>query len=117
MRKIRLNEISQLFKSEGLFGFFDVEGAITAKLYAYVDLLFYTKKWDITGDITLFEFDFTHELTPQINSENDDGNVVANVGSNASSRVADHNDLGINAEPQNLWTEVIATLQEVMFRH
>lgn len=95
--KIRLNEISQLFKSEGLFGFFDVEGAITAKLYAYVDLLFYTKKWDITGDITLFEFDFTHELTPQINSENDDGNVVANVGSNASSRVADHNDLGINA--------------------
>ncbi|OWV05596.1 calcium-binding protein, partial [Fibrobacter sp. UWH1] len=85
--KIRLNEISELFKSEGLFGFFDVNGAITAKLYAYVDLLFYTKKWNITDDITLFEFEFKHKTAPVMISKSGD-DVVANIGSNASSRVS-----------------------------
>ena len=89
--KIRLNEITELFKSEGLFGFFDVNGAITAKLYAYVDLLFYTKKWNITDDITLFEFEFKHKTAPIMISKSGD-DVVANIGSNASSRVAT-NDL------------------------
>lgn len=88
--KIRLNEISELFKSEGLFGFFDVNGAITAKLYAYVDLLFYTKKWNITDDITLFEFEFKHKTTPVMISKSGD-DVVANIGSNASSRISTNN--------------------------
>ena len=85
--KSRLNEITELFKSEGLFGFFDVNGAITAKLYAYVDLLFYTKKWNITDDITLFEFEFKHKTAPVMISKSGD-DVVANIGSNASSRVS-----------------------------
>lgn len=99
--KIRLNEITQLFKSEGLFGFFDVDGAITAKLYAYVDLLFYTKKWNITGDITLFEFELSHKTTPVMNTENADGNLVANVGDNASSRVADDGSKGLEMNNPN----------------
>ena len=89
--KIRLNEISQLFKEEGLFGFFDVNGAITAKLYAYVDLLFYTKEWNITGDKTLFKFDYEHTVKPVLISQSGD-DVVANVGSNSSSRVATDKD-------------------------
>ena len=86
--KVRLNEITRLFSEEGLFGIFDVEGKITAKLYAYVDLLFYTKEWNITGDKTLFEFEFSHSAKPVMISSSGDGDVVANVGSNSSSRVA-----------------------------
>ncbi|WP_139261206.1 calcium-binding protein [Fibrobacter sp. UWOV1] len=89
--KLRLNEIERVFKEEGLFGMFDVNGAITAKLYAYLDLLFYTKKWNITDDITLFEFNYEHHLSPVMISKSGD-DVVANIGSNASSRVAT-NDL------------------------
>ncbi|SHK38531.1 Ca2+-binding protein, RTX toxin-related [Fibrobacter intestinalis] len=85
--KLRLNEIERVFKEEGLFGMFDVNGAITAKLYAYVDLLFYTKKWNITDDITLFEFEFKHKTAPVMISKSGD-DVVANIGSNASSRVS-----------------------------
>ena len=86
--KIRLNEITRLFDEEGLFGMFDVNGKITAKLYAYVDLLFYTKEWNITGDKTLFKFEHTHTAKPVMNTAQN-GNVVANVGENASSRVSD----------------------------
>ena len=89
--KLRLNEIERVFKEEGLFGMFDVNGAITAKLYAYLDLLFYTKKWNITDDITLFEFNYEHTVKPVMISKSGD-DVVANIGSNASSRVAT-NDL------------------------
>lgn len=89
--KLRLNEIERVFKEEGLFGMFDVNGAITAKLYAYLDLLFYTKKWNITDDITLFEFNYEHHLSPVMISKSGD-DVVANIGSNASSRIST-NDL------------------------
>ena len=85
--KVRLNEIERIFKEEGLFGMFDVEGKITAKLYAYLDLLFYTKKWNITDDITLFEFNYEHTVTPIMISKSGD-DVVANIGSNSSSRMS-----------------------------
>ncbi|MCQ2102269.1 MAG: hypothetical protein MJY98_03480, partial [Fibrobacter sp.] len=88
--KLRLNEIERVFKEEGLFGMFDVNGAITAKLYAYLDLLFYTKKWNITDDITLFEFNYEHTVKPVMISKSGD-DVVANIGSNASSRVSTDN--------------------------
>ena len=85
--KVRLNEIERIFKEEGLFGMFDVEGKITAKLYAYLDLLFYTKKWNITDDITLFEFNYEHTVKPIMISKSGD-DVVANIGSNSSSRMS-----------------------------
>ena len=86
--KVRLGEMGQIIKNDGLFGMFDVNGAITAKLYAYVDLLFYTKKWNITGDKTLFSFNYEHSTSPVLASENDDGSVVANAGQNAGERIS-----------------------------
>jgi len=84
--KVRLNEIAETVKYDGPFGLFDINGSITAKLYAYVDLLFYTKKWNITGDITLFDFNFEHKRKPvMLSSEN--GDVVANVGDNSDNRI------------------------------
>ena len=85
--KVRLGEMGQIIKKDGLFGMFDVNGAITAKLYAYVDLLFYTKKWNITGDKTLFSFNFEHSTAPVLASEKD-GDVIANAGQNASERIS-----------------------------
>lgn len=85
--KIRLNEITQVVVQDGLFGLFDVNGKITANLYAYVDLLFYTKKWNITGDITLFSFEYEHKAEPIMASQSGD-DVVAHVGENSSSRIA-----------------------------
>ncbi|MBR6125510.1 calcium-binding protein, partial [Candidatus Saccharibacteria bacterium] len=85
--KIRLGEMTQMFKEDGLFGFFDVSGKITAKLYAYVDLLFYTKEWNITGDKTLFEFKNERKSYPVMISKSGD-DVVANIGTNAANRIS-----------------------------
>ena len=90
--KVRLSEMGQIIKEDGLFGLFDVNGKITAKLYAYVDLLFYTKKWNITGDITLFKFDYKHSTVPVMASRTEKGDVVAHVGPNAGDRIST-NDL------------------------
>ncbi|MCQ2104647.1 MAG: hypothetical protein MJZ26_02540 [Fibrobacter sp.] len=90
--KIRLGEMTEMFKEDGLFGFFDVNGAITAKLYAYVDLLFYTKEWNITGDKTLFEFKNERKDKPVMISKSG-SDVVANIGSNAANRISTN---GIN---------------------
>lgn len=85
--KLRLSEMKTLLSEEGLFGMFDVEGEITAKLYAYLDLYLYRDEWNITDDITLFEFKYTHTVQPVMISKSGD-DVVANIGSNASSRVS-----------------------------
>ena len=85
--KLRLSEMKTLLNEEGLFGMFDVEGEITAKLYAYLDLYLYRDEWNITDDITLFEFKYTHTVQPVMISKSGD-DVVANIGSNASSRVS-----------------------------
>lgn len=90
--KVRLSEMAQIIKEDGLFGLFDVNGKITAKLYAYVDLFFYTKKWNITGDITLFKFDYTHSAIPVMASRNDNGDVVGNVGPSAGDRISTDKD-------------------------
>ena len=90
--KVRLSEMKQIISEDGLFGMFDVNGAITAKLYAYVDLFLYTKKWNITGDITLFKFDYTHSTTPVMASGNDNGDVVGHVGPSAGDRISTNND-------------------------
>ncbi len=86
--KVRLSEMGQIIKEDGLFGLFDVNGKITAKLYAYVDLLFYTKKWNITKEITLFEFDYKHSAIPVMASSNENGDVVGHVGPNAGDRIS-----------------------------
>ena len=91
--KVRLNEIAETVKYDGVFGLFDVNGKITAGLHAYVDLMFYTKKWNITGDITLFDFDFTHERKPVLASDSN-GDVVGNVGDRADDRIIDDEDIG-----------------------
>ena len=90
--KVRLSEMKQIISEDGLFGMFDVNGAITAKLYAYVDLFFYTKKWNITGDITLFKFDYTHSTNPVMASKNDNGDVVGHVGPSAGDRISTNDD-------------------------
>ena len=90
--KVRLSEMKQIIGELGLFGIFDVNGKITAKLYAYVDLWLYTKKWNITGDITLFSFDYEHKLAPVMASKDENGNIVAHIGPNAGDRVSTDND-------------------------
>ncbi len=95
--KVRLSEMTQIIKRDGLFGMFDVNGKITAKLYAYVKLLFYKKKWNITGDITLFEFSYEHKTAPVMASKNDNGDVVGHVGPNAGDRIStDKNNPSLN---------------------
>ncbi|WP_290734503.1 MULTISPECIES: LEPR-XLL domain-containing protein [unclassified Fibrobacter] len=90
--KVRLSEMKQIIGELGLFGIFDVNGAITAKLYAYVDLWLTTKKWNITGDITLFSFNYEHKLAPVMASKDENGNIVAHIGPNAGDRVSTDND-------------------------
>ena len=90
--KVRLSEMNQIIGELGLFGIFDVNGAITAKLYAYVDLWLTTKKWNITGDITLFSFNYEHKLAPVMASKDDKGNIVAHIGPNAGDRVSTDKD-------------------------
>ncbi|WP_143151965.1 calcium-binding protein [Fibrobacter sp. UWR3] len=85
--KIRLNEMSQIVKADGLQGLFEISGKITAKLYAYVDLWLTKKKWNITGDITLFSFELTRNTSPILVSKNENGDVIAHVGDNSSSRL------------------------------
>ncbi|WP_146196361.1 MULTISPECIES: calcium-binding protein [unclassified Fibrobacter] len=90
--KVRLSEMNQIIGELGLFGIFDVNGAITAKLYAYVDLWLTTKKWNITGDITLFSFNYEHKLAPVMASKDENGNIVAHIGPNAGDRVSTDKD-------------------------
>ena len=85
--KIRLNEMSQIVKADGLQGLFEISGKITAKLYAYVDLWLTKKKWNITGDITLFSFELKRNTNPILVSKNENGDVIAHVGDNSSSRL------------------------------
>ncbi|MBR4784837.1 MAG: calcium-binding protein [Fibrobacter sp.] len=89
--KVRLSEMKQIIGELGLFGIFDVNGEITAKLYAYVDLWLCKKEWNITGDITLFSFNYEHKLAPVMASKNDNGNIVAHIGPNAGDRVSTDN--------------------------
>ncbi len=90
--KVRLSEMKQIISEDGLFGMFDVNGAITAKLYAYVDLFLFSKKWNITGDITLFKFDYKHSTSPVMASKNEKGDVVGHVGPNAGDRISTNKD-------------------------
>lgn len=90
--KVRLSEMKQIISEDGLFGMFDVNGAITAKLYAYVDLFLFSKKWNITGDITLFKFDYKHSTTPVMASKNEKGDVIGHVGPSAGDRISTNKD-------------------------
>ncbi|WP_290737932.1 calcium-binding protein [Fibrobacter sp. UBA3718] len=107
--KVRLSEMKQIIGELGLFGIFDVNGAITAKLYAYVDLWLTTKKWNITGDITLFSFNYEHKLAPVMASKNDNGNIVAHIGPNAGDRVSTDN---VNTSLEDGDEAYIATLKK-----
>ena len=90
--KVRLSEMKQIISEDGLFGMFDVNGAITAKLYAYVDLFLFSKKWNITGDITLFKFDYKHSTIPVMASKNEKGDVIGHVGPSAGDRISTNKD-------------------------
>lgn len=90
--KIRLGEIKEMAKlQDGFLGIFDVHGNITAKLYAYVDLLFVSKEWNITGDKVLCDFEFKAKETVVLASESG-VDVVANVGANSSNRIHTDSD-------------------------
>ena len=85
--KIRVNEIAQIVKEEGLIGVFDTNGSLTFGLEAYVGFLCWTWEKEITKQYTLFEFEINHSGKTIWASEDGSGNVVAHVGENASSRI------------------------------
>ena len=85
--KIRVNEIAQIVKEEGLIGVFDTNGSLTFGLEAYVGFLCWTWEKEITKQYTLFEFEINHSGKTVWASEDGSGNVVAHVGENASSRI------------------------------
>jgi Ca2+-binding RTX toxin-like protein len=88
--KLRLKEFKQTAEDSGVMGMFDLKGKISAELFAYVEFLFYTEEWDITGEITLFDFtaNVNRNLDPVMAHEDEDeGNVIANVGDNSQERV------------------------------
>ncbi|WP_073231322.1 hypothetical protein [Fibrobacter sp. UWEL] len=88
--KLRLKEFKQTAEDFGVMGMFDLKGKISAELFAYVEFLFYTEEWDITGEITLFDFtaNVNRDLDPVMAHEDEDeGDVIANVGDNSQERV------------------------------
>lgn len=86
--KLRIGEIKEIINELGALSLFDVRGEITAQLSAYIKFLFYTKRWDITSKITLFSFDVKNQM-PTVWASESDGNVIANVGDSAESRIID----------------------------
>lgn len=87
--KIRVAEITEIIKELGPLHLFDIKGEITAELFAYVELLFVTKRFNITDKITLFSFEIKMTMPEKLASyDEDSGNVIANLGDRAENRVS-----------------------------
>jgi len=84
--KVRLKEMYQTVLDTGALSLFDMNGKITAELFAYIDLWLYTKKWNITDPITIATFSYTWDRKAVL-AESSGNDVVVNVGSNAESRL------------------------------
>ncbi|MDY7007442.1 MAG: hypothetical protein SWX82_26800 [Cyanobacteriota bacterium] len=93
--KVRATEIAQLFECAdhqgsqlaGLDYIFDIDGNITADFYAFIDLLFKRKTFEI-AEFKLFEFDLSHPDCFPILAEDMGGGVLRlNMGDAAPDRL------------------------------
>ena len=94
--KLRLSELADSL-ARSPFAIFDASVTLQARAYAYLDLVFYRKEFDLwkSGALELFNTDKTGTGTPVV-ATTQDGNLVVNVGAFAEKRV--YGDLGDGEE-------------------
>ena len=91
--KLRLSELADSL-AHSPFAIFDASVTLQARAYAYLDLFFYRKEFDLwkSGALELFNTDKTKTGTPVV-ATMQDGNLLVNVGRFAEKRVyGDLND-------------------------
>ena len=105
--KIRISELIGNFENQLMapddaakllapLAIFDVSGRIYAELFAFlkIDLLFWEvdKKFSITPEITLIEFDIDFYRPPNLASELDNGDLIIHTGKFAGDRLLGNTD-------------------------
>ena len=85
--KLRLSELADSL-AHSPFAIFDASVTLQARAYAYLDLVFYRKEFDLwkSGALELFNTDKKGTGTPIV-ATTQDGNLVVNVGTFAEKRV------------------------------
>ena len=85
--KLRLSELADSL-AHSPFAIFDASVTLQARAYAYLDLFFYRKEFDLwkSGALELFNTDKTGTGKPVI-ATTQEGNLVVNVGTFAEKRV------------------------------
>ncbi|MCQ2100869.1 MAG: hypothetical protein MJZ10_11250 [Fibrobacter sp.] len=85
--KLRLSELADSL-AHSPFAIFDASVTLQARAYAYLDLVFYRKEFDLwkSGALELFNTDKKGSGTPIV-ATTQDGNLVVNVGEFAEKRV------------------------------
>jgi Ca2+-binding RTX toxin-like protein len=106
--RVRISELLGNVANEANFGspllaplaIFDIEGEVTARLFAFlkIDLFFFSldKEFNITPPITLLDFETDFFRPPQLASEVGDGVLQLNLGQFADQRL--NGDLGDGSE-------------------
>lgn len=93
--KVRIPEMMNNIINEYRYGspafapmaLFDVSGDVYAKLFAYVQFLFFEYEFDITPPITLLTFDIPFTRVPTLATDIGDGVLQLNMGEFASQRL------------------------------
>lgn len=93
--KIRIDELLSTFLYEVRTGnpalaplaIFDISGEVSLQLSAFIEFLFARFDFDITPQITLFEFSIPFEREPFLATERSDGSLLLNIGTNAGARM------------------------------
>ncbi|OWV08321.1 calcium-binding protein [Fibrobacter sp. UWH3] len=85
--KLRLSELADSL-AHSPFAIFDASVTLQARAYAYLDLVFYRKEFDLwkSGALELFNTDKTGTGSPIV-ATTQEGNLVVNVGEFAEKRV------------------------------
>ena len=92
--KLRLSELADSL-AHSPFAIFDASVTLQARAYAYLDLVFYRKEFDLwkSGALELFNTDKSGTGTPVV-ATTQEGNLVVNVGEFAEKRVYGNLDDG-----------------------
>jgi Ca2+-binding RTX toxin-like protein len=94
--KIRLTELADNLATSPM-AMFDTSMTLQARAFAYLDLFFYRKEWDLwkSGALELFNTEKSSKETPVLATVQD-GDVVVNIGEYAAKRlngnIADNDD-------------------------
>ncbi|WP_419904389.1 hypothetical protein [Kiloniella sp.] len=107
--RVRVSELVGNFLYELNYGspvlapiaIFDVSGEIAFQLRAYLEILTVKMTFNITPQITLFEFSIDFDREPFLATERGDGSLLLNIGPNSESRL--HGDTRDIAETINVY--------------